>query len=138
MIQSTSSVRVSGARRLCAGMLLCTLGIAGCDSGPYQSGPVDPFKARQTLEIVMESWKNGASPDSLQSQTPKIVVQDFDWMAGMKLVDYQVLDEGDAVDANLMARVKLMLADGGGNQWERTVIYVVGTAPVLTVFRGFQ
>jgi len=34
-------------------------------------------------------------------------VQDFDWSGGMKLLDYEVLDDGKPESANLVARVKL-------------------------------
>ena len=55
-------------------------------------------------------------------------------MTGKKLVDYEVIGEGKEVDANLIAQVKLTLEDKG-SQIEKTVTYVVGTAPKLTVFR---
>ena len=118
-----------------AGVWLCSFVLAGCGSGVYQSAPVDEDKASETLLEVMESWKEGETPDSLQEQSPKIVVQDFDWLSGMKLLSYEVVGESKAVDANLIARVKLTLQDKTGNELEKTVTYVVGTSPVLTVFR---
>jgi hypothetical protein len=50
-------------------------------------------------------------------------------------VDYEVLDGGKPESANLVARVKLSLEDKEGAKSEKTVTYLVGTAPVLTVFR---
>ena len=38
-----------------------------------------------------------------------MTVQDFDWEAGAKLVDYQIQGEGEPVDANLRIQVKLNL-----------------------------
>ncbi len=117
------------------GALLCSLLLTGCGSGPYQSAPVDADLARETLTSVMESWKNGETVESLKEDMPPIVVQDFDWAGGMKLLDYEVLDDGKPESANLIARVKLSLEDREGTKSEKTVTYVVGTAPVLTVFR---
>ena len=115
--------------------LLCTFAFAGCGSGPYESAPVNPDIARDTLNSALESWKEGASIESLKDDAPSIVVQDFDWAGGAKLLDYEVLDDGKPESANLVARVKLSLEDKEGTKSEKTVTYLVGTAPVLTVFR---
>jgi hypothetical protein len=59
-------------------------------------------------------------------------------MAGAKLVDYELLGDGKAQDANLRIQVKLTLSDPGqdkGKSTEKTVWYVVGTSPSVTVFR---
>lgn len=115
--------------------LVFGLVLAGCNSGPYQSAPVDVDKARETLKTALESWKSGESTEALRAKRPSIVVQDFDWSGGTKLFDYEVLDAGQEVDANLIAKVKLTVADSKGSRFEKTVYYVVGTAPVFTVFR---
>ncbi len=67
-----------------------------------------------------------------------MTVQDFDWMAGAKLIDYQIIDDGKAYDANLRVQVKLSLSSPGkasGKATEKKVWYVVGTSPSVTVFR---
>ena len=115
--------------------LLGTLVLTGCGSGPYESAPVNPKIARETLNATLESWKNGETVESLKAESPPIVVQDFDWSGGAKLLEYEVLDDGKPESANLVARVKLSLEDKEGTKSEKTVTYVVGTAPVLTVFR---
>jgi hypothetical protein len=115
--------------------LLCTLISAGCGSRPYESAPVNADIARDTLNAALESWKEGASLESLKADSPSIVVQDFDWAGGSKLLDYEVLDDGKPESANLVARVKLSLEDKQGAKSEKTVTYLVGTAPALTVFR---
>jgi hypothetical protein len=115
--------------------LVFGLVLTGCNSGPYQSAPVDANQARVTLKTALESWKSGESTEALRAKTPSIVVQDFDWSGGTKLFDYEVLDAGQEVDANLIAKVKLTIADKKGSRLEKTVYYVVGTAPVFTVFR---
>jgi hypothetical protein len=67
-----------------------------------------------------------------------MTVQDFDWEAGARLIDYQVVDDGQAADANLRVRVQLTLSGPGpdrGKTTEKTVWYLVGTSPSVTVFR---
>ncbi len=125
----------AGRGRLSLIALLCGFVLTGCGSGPYESAPVDPDTALDTLTSVMESWKKGESPQDVREQTPSIVVQDLDWSGGMKLLDYEVLDDGKPESANLIARVRQSLEDKAGAKSERTVTYVVGTAPALTVFR---
>jgi hypothetical protein len=122
-------------QRLFAVALYCSFVLTGCGSAAYQSAPVDPSMALDTLTRVMESWKEGETVDALREESPPVVVQDFDWTGGMKLLDYEVVGEGKPVDANLIAQVKLTLQDKQGAQSEKTVTYVVGTAPALTVFR---
>lgn len=110
--------------------------LAGCGYAVHQSKPVDGDKARDILKDVLESWKGGDSIESLQSQDPPIIVQDFDWMGGAKLLEYTILPDDKEIDANLEANVKLKLKDKQGAESEKTVIYLVGTAPKMTVFRG--
>ncbi len=67
-----------------------------------------------------------------------MTVQDLDWAGGAKLIDYQILDDGKALDANLSVRVKLVFDGLGktpGKSAEKTVWYLVGTSPSVTVFR---
>jgi hypothetical protein len=109
---------------------------AGCSNqNPHKAAPVDAGKARTTLTLVLDAWRDGKTPDSLQDRSPKIVVQDMDWKQGMTLKGYQVIGTGDERDANLECRVKLSLVDKQGKTVEKTVTYIVGTDPALTVFR---
>lgn len=123
-----------GARTFIA-LLVTTISATGC-GGPYQSAPVNVAKAQEVLITALDSWKNGDPIELLQSEAPAIVVQDFDWMSGVKLLQYEVLDDENPVDANLVSKVKLSLQDKRGNKSEKSVIYHVGTAPALTVFRA--
>ncbi len=59
----------------------------------------------------------------------------MDWLSGCQLIDYRILDEGKPSDANLRLQVALTLRDSSGKEWQKTAFYVVGTAPLLTVFR---
>jgi hypothetical protein len=67
-----------------------------------------------------------------------MTVQDFDWEAGARLIDYRVVDDGQAADANLRVQVHLKLNGPGpdrGKTTEKTAWYLVGTSPSVTVFR---
>lgn len=109
---------------------------AGCGSETGQSPyPVQPELARDTLQEVLQSWKDGETIDSWREHDPQVVVQDLDWMAGRKLQDFEILDGGEAVDANLHCQVRLTLNDPDAHQAEQTVTYLVSTSPKLTVFR---
>jgi hypothetical protein len=104
---------------------------AGCGS----KHAVQPDLAVTTLRTALEGWRSGKTPEAMQQVVPAIVVQDLDWTGGAKLKEFQILDGGKPVDANLYAQVKLKLIDASGGESEKTVTYVVGTSPKLTVFR---
>jgi hypothetical protein len=107
---------------------------SGC-GGPQRAAPVESDLARKTLKQALDSWKQGTKAETLQSGSPSIVVTDFDWRRGRKLKDYEVLGSGEALDANLHCPVKLTLLDDAGQPVEKTVTYIVGTDPVLTIAR---
>lgn len=88
-------------------------------------------------EDVLETWKRGGDLAECKNHSPSIVVQEIDWSRGMKLQEFKLLDEGREEDANLFCEVELTLVrPSGGEPVRKTVIYVIGTDPVLTVFRA--
>lgn len=111
---------------------------AGCSKGPPLAAPVEPDKARAALRTTLDAWKAGRAIGSLGQEAPPIVAQDLDWMAGAKLAEYKLLDDGKAEDANLRVPVQLTIRDAQGRAATKTVNYVVGTDPKLTVFRAFE
>lgn len=120
--------------------ILCCCGVLsgvllGC-GGPTRAKPVQVDLARKTLVQVLDHWKSGGSIEELRKRNPEIVAQEFFWTKGMKLQEYRVLGDGRPQNANLMCEVELTLvpADGGASN-KKTVEYMVGTDPVLTVFR---
>jgi hypothetical protein len=122
----------------CLGVLAVSL-CSGC-SGDIRAHAVDPPRAREALKTALDQWKAGAGPRSLQSSATPMTVQDFDWAAGAKLLDYQVVDDGKPYDANLRVQVRLVLSHPGKDKdedqaVEKKVWYLVGTSPSVTVFR---
>jgi hypothetical protein len=106
----------------------------GCSQG-NRNAPVQAEKARETLRAALESWKKGDRVDALQSAAPPIYVIDTEWQGGAKLKDYQIVSDGDEKDAHLYCPVKLTLQDRGGQEVKKEVIYIISTAPNLTVSR---
>lgn len=120
--------------------LLCLLVFNGCGGGgDYDAAAhrVDAETARSTLVSVLDGWKAGDQPDAWQQKSPSVVIQDFDWMGGAKLTEYEILKQ-EAIDANLHCQVKLSLEHPEQGSTEKTVTYLVSTSPVLTVFRAAQ
>ena len=127
----------SRRRALAALAALATLPMAGCWSSS-RAHAVDPPRAREALKTALDHWKSGQSPRSLESSPTPMTVQDFDWEAGARLIDYRVVDDGQAADANLRVRVQLTLSGPGPDRsktTEKTAWYLVGTSPSVTVFR---
>jgi hypothetical protein len=116
-----------------AALLILTL--SGCSSSNAHA--VDPPRAREALKTALDYWKQGESPKSLSSGATPMTVQDLEWEGGAKLIDYQILDDGQQADANLRVKVKLTTsgAKGGSKNSEKTVNYLVTTSPSVTVFR---
>jgi hypothetical protein len=132
-LKNRSADQVAARRFVLIGVLIGCFGGCGGGDAPH---PVDPNLARKTLRKVLESWQAGESIESWQKQSPPVVVQDVDWISGQSLEAFDILDDGQPVDANLHARVRLTLtSNDSGNTSEKTVTYLVGTSPRLTVFR---
>jgi hypothetical protein len=120
----------------CLGVL-ATFVFSGC-SGSQRAAPVDRERAQEALKITLDSWKKGESPSAVQGGSPSITAQDLDWLTGAKLVDYQVTGDGKALEANLYVPVKLTLRTPKGQEVTKSVSYIVGTSPRVTVFRALQ
>jgi hypothetical protein len=114
-----------------------TLVLAGC-SRQQEAANVNVQLAKDCLLKTMESWKKGEDFVALKQASPSITVQDLDWKAGYKLLHYEIIGDGKYDDANLLCPVKLKLLDPQGKEVTRQVTYMVGTDPVITVFREMK
>lgn len=108
----------------------------GCSRYDPNEHRVQTQTARETLELVLKSWQEGNRPESWQEKKPAVVVQDMDWKSGARLKSFEIVGEGEAIDANLYCQVKLNFEQPQNGKREHTVTYLVGTSPVLTVFRS--
>ncbi len=130
--------KLTNKSRLRASFLaLAALVAAGC-AETITAAPLDSSKARDALKTTLEAWKRGDEPSALKSASPAITAQDLDWLAGSKLVSYEVKGEGTGVGSNLRVPVQVTLTDKDGKDVVKTVNYVVGTSPSLTVFRDVR
>lgn len=121
-----------GTLIVCAALALA---VSGC--GPARAKAVDVEVARNTLIHVLEHWRNSGTIDQLRQQQPEIVTQEPLWSNGKKLVEFTLMDDGRAEDANWFCEVELSLtAEGSDRPIKKKVTYVVGTNPVLTVFHA--
>lgn len=127
---------MSRAHRHCLGALglIFIVAIAGCGAPSAQDLALDKDVARNSLAAFLDCWKNGGEPDSLKSLSPAIVGRDTDWDNGKKLVKYTLgAETDDGTNAHITA--ELVVAKGN-NQSTSSVEYIVGTSPVITVFRN--
>jgi hypothetical protein len=110
----------------------CLVIAAGCGHNA-RSLNLDKDVARQSLSKFLDCWKAGGEPNALQSDSPAIVGHDTDWDSGKKLVSFKLSAETDD-GTNMHITTELVLSDGRG-QAAKAVDYIVGTSPVITIFR---
>ncbi len=120
-----------------ARLVLVGIVTSGCVAGCSDRGvkAVDAAGARQALRTTLEAWKKGEPIGSLKEQSPSIVAQDLDWESGSTLVGFNVLDDGKDESISLRIPVELTLQDKAGKEVKKKVKYMIGTSPVITVFR---
>ncbi len=132
--QARLGYRRSSRRLICVAVVLHAA-VTGCSSRTLR--PVDSELAKATLVETLDTWKRGGTIQELRERVPEIVAQDLSWSQGALLIDYRLLDDGREEDANLFCQVELALKMAGRDKPEiKNVTYVIGTAPVLTVFRA--
>jgi hypothetical protein len=105
---------------------------AGCSSSPPEAA--DAEQARSALNRALDAWQHGESAESLKQQDPALVVIDYDWESGFRLLRYQV-EQDLAVGAERRCQVKLSLRNSRGQTVEKKAIYSIGTHKALTVVR---
>lgn len=119
----------------CVAALLVSLA-AGCGRSNGRSLSVDAELAKQSFDTFLSAWKQGKAPSDLRSLSPSIISGDEDWSAGSKLVDYRITDRVFNDGANLHLTAELQLTGAKKKKPGKTsVSYVVGTSPVITIFR---
>jgi hypothetical protein len=108
--------------------------VGGCGGTHSKPMPLDEQVAKDSFTAFLEAWKAGEQQAALKNKTPSIVGGDPDWDAGAKLVSYKVLDTAKSDGSNLHPTAELVLQTTQGRQTSK-ITYVVGTSPVITVFR---
>lgn len=108
--------------------------LAGCEQNA-RSLTVNETSARDACQTFLTAWKEGKKAADL---APKIVGKDSDWENGRTLESFEILPEERSDGANLFLKVKRTIKTQKGAVLEQEVGYVVGTSPVVTVFRSDQ
>ena len=109
--------------------LFAIAGISACGFG--QAPVVNEAIARDSLVAFLDAWTEGETPDDLR---PEIIGKDAAWQPGNKLVNYEILGERK-LGTSLHVLTKLTIEGADGKKKTPTANYVVGTHPVITVFR---
>ncbi len=115
-------------------VLLCSL-FVGCGPQAGNPRPLDRTLAMDSMKLFLETWRDQGSPDSLKDRSPSVVVNDADWDSGNKLLAFEIPTSGDDDGSNLYLDVKLTLKDETGEQRDKTIRYVIGTKPLVSIFR---
>ncbi len=128
-----------GAKRGAALGMSLVLWLAGCGPRGATALSLDKALARASLTRFLDAWRDGQKSDQLASAQPPVIGRDPAWSDGQDLLAYELLGETDD-GANLHARVKLKLGRknsdvGPANLATQEVTYLVGTSPVITIFR---
>lgn len=112
-------------------VLLLVMTVAGCQRGANALSLNEPL-AREACQEFLTAWKDGKKAADLK---PKIIGRDSDWEAGKKLESFEILPEEKKHGPNLHLNVRRTLKDLKGRTIKQDVEFVVGTSPVITVFR---
>ncbi|HEY0981775.1 hypothetical protein [Schlesneria sp.] len=120
---------------LICSVLVWSWGTCGCRDSARHLVEQDPELARQTLETVLQAWKDGKT-GTLAKRNPPIRFVDDDLLAGNQLLGFELEDESIPIIPYQTVRVELELRTPQGEAVSKTVQYQVGIDPGLTVLRG--
>ena len=107
--------------------------LAGCGGA---HAPADSTKGEDALRAAFESWKNGDSPETLQKAQPPIYLNEPEWIAGNRLLGYQIVEPLEPFGRQLRCAVKLSLQSAkSGAKYEKRIGYQVETNPAFVIAR---
>jgi hypothetical protein len=107
--------------------------IAGCARAPELG--YDPDQARAALVTALDAWKKGEAR-SLAQRNPPIRFNDDDFMAGLRLSDYEIEEPDREIQSHKDVEVILSPRDARGMVIRREARYQVATRPGLAVLRS--
>jgi hypothetical protein len=107
------------------------LQLAGCGGG---GAPATDESAREALIKALDAWKAGRTAEEMRHETPEVIVGDSHWKHGLRLVSYEI-GSGKFDGKNLRVPVTLTITQPPSGNRKLVVKYIVGTRPVVTIFR---
>lgn len=114
-------------------IILC-LGVFGC--GGSLEAPADPLKGEEAVRTAFGSWKRGAVPATLQSQRPPIYLNEPEWIAGNRLLDFEIVEPLEPYGRQLRCAVKIAVQNAKtGAKMQRRIGYQVETNPAFVIVR---
>jgi hypothetical protein len=117
-------------------ILLVPLAVSGCNSGGAADLAVERDLARESLAAFLDAWQAGQTADDLKNRSPSIIAGDHAFATGTKLVSYTLVGDDTDDGANLHTTVDLVLQDDQAGEVKQRVAYIIGTEPVITIFRA--
>ncbi len=115
-------------------VLLVVVAVSGGCSQGARSLKLDKDVAHQSFETFLSAWRDGKTPKDLQEGKPQIICGDHQWRNGQKLVSFEILPTEESDGTNLKLTAKLTIELANKKTEVRTVEYIVGTSPVITIF----
>lgn len=112
----------------------CFILLAGCERNA-RGLSVNNAAAREACQTFLTAWKDGKKSQDL---APRITGKDSEWESGYILESFEILPEERSDGANLFFTVRQTVKTPTGAVQQQDVGYVVGTSPVVTVFRSDQ
>lgn len=106
--------------------------LVGCSRSARNLSLNQP-QARDACHEFLTAWQSGKTVADLK---PKIIGRDSDWERGQKLESFEILKDERRDGPNLHLTVRRTLKNDAGQVTQQEVAYVVGTSPVVTVFRS--
>ncbi len=119
-------------RRLIAPVALALCILPACSRSV--DPPVDSADAEKALRTGLEAWKGGKSQDDLEKGRPSVIMNEDDWRAGKRLLDFAML-EGALSGRQVRWRVRITLEGKDGKPVERVATYIIDTTPRVVIVR---
>lgn len=108
--------------------------VAGCSQGPRFSKE-EMAKAREALEVCLEAWKSGQSPQSLATRPEPIQFAEEWPVLGFKLKSYEIVSSEHTDAETIRYTVRLVVEDRRGKADERLPTYAIVLKSPIVIAR---
>jgi len=102
----------------------------------YFGAPAEPALARTALEKALDCWRLRITPEELRLADPPVAMTDKDWVAGRRLIEFQLLPGEVPAGSTIRWPVRLRVVQADGREASIDVHYVIRTSPSIHIARG--